>query len=277
MQEREVHLIMNNSYYGLSCNPFDKHSILPKQAFISEDHKEAVAALDFLQETRGIGVLTASPGMGKSFALRCFEKSLNQNLVQMRYICLSTVSVAEFYKQFCECLGLDIRGGKTVMFKAIQEQLISAYRTKRCPFIIAIDEAQYLSAGILKDIKMLMNTEYDSVNFFTLILCGEPYLNNTLEKPIHEALKQRIMVHYNFHGLKPEEIRRYILHKVSLAGGAESIIGADAMTALINSCQGNPRVIDNVMSNALILGEQLEKAVIDAEVIRAAINMQSLT
>ncbi|MCQ2511137.1 MAG: general secretion pathway protein, partial [Lachnospiraceae bacterium] len=64
---------MNNSYYGLSCNPFDKHSILPKQAFISEDHKEAVAALDFLKDTRGIGVLTASPGMGKSFALRCFE------------------------------------------------------------------------------------------------------------------------------------------------------------------------------------------------------------
>lgn len=268
---------MNNSFYGLSCNPFDKHNLLPKNAFISEDHKEAVAALEFLKDLRGVGVLTASPGMGKSFALRCFEKSLNHNLFQMRYICLSTVSVAEFYKQFCECLGLDIRGGKTVMFKAIQEHLITTYRTKRCPFIIAIDEAQYLNAGILKDLKMLMNIEYDSVNFFTLILCGEPYLNNTLEKPIHEALKQRIMVHYNFKGLSPDEIQKYILHKIHLAGGSDVIIGADALTAMVNSCHGNPRIIDNIMSNALVLGEQLDKQVIDADVIRAAINMQSLT
>lgn len=266
-----------NSYYGLSCNPFDKHSILPKQAFESEDHQEAVAALEFLLDVRGIGVLTATPGMGKSFALRCFQKSLNHNLYQMRYICLSTVSVAEFYKQFCECLGLDIRGGKTVMFKAIQEQLLNAYQAKHCPYIIAIDEAQYLNAGILKDLKMLMNKEYDDLNFFTLILCGEPYLNNTLEKPIHEALKQRITVHYNYKGLSPEEVRKYIIHKLTLAGSGECIIGQDALNIMANSCQGNPRIIDNVMSSALLFGEQFDKKVIDAEVIRAAINAQSLT
>jgi len=267
---------MINSYYGLSCNPFDKHSLLTKQAFTSKDHREATSALDFLKDVRGIGVLTAAPGMGKSFALRCFEKSLNHNLVQMRYICLSTVSVAEFYKQFCECLGLDVRGGKTIMFRAIQEQLLSAYRSKHCPFIIAIDEAQYLNSGILKDLKMLMNSEYDSLNFFTLILCGEPYLNNTLEKPVHEALKQRIMVHYNYHGLEPDEIKEYILHKIALAGGSSSIIGNDALTAMVNSCQGNPRMIDNIMTSAFGFGEQMEKPVIDAEVIRAAISMQSL-
>ena len=39
----------------------------------------------------------ARPGMEKSFALRCFAKSLNPNLYHMEYICLSTISVAEFY------------------------------------------------------------------------------------------------------------------------------------------------------------------------------------
>lgn len=37
--------------------------------------------------------------MGKSFALRCFAKGLNPNLYHMEYICLSTVSVMEFYRQ----------------------------------------------------------------------------------------------------------------------------------------------------------------------------------
>jgi hypothetical protein len=32
-----------------------------------------------------------------------------------------------------------------------------------------------------------------------------PHLNNILEKPVHEALRQRIAVHYNFEGLSDGE------------------------------------------------------------------------
>lgn len=49
--------------------------------------------------------------------------------------------------------------------------------------LLAVDEAQYLSTGILNDIKMLMNYGYDSVHCFTLILCGESHLNDILRKP----------------------------------------------------------------------------------------------
>lgn len=267
---------MSKSYYGLSCNPFDKNCLLPKQAFASRDHKEAVASMEYLKTTLGIGVITAGPGMGKSFGMRCFEESLNKNLFQMRSICLTTVSVAEFYKAFCTCLGIDVHGGRAMMFTQIQEILLNAYYTKHCPFIIAIDEAQYLNADILRDLKMLMNARFDSVNFFILILCGEPALNFTLEKPVHESLRQRIMAHYNYQGLSPDEVRAYTLHKLSLAGGSGEIMSESAMASLINSCHGNPRMIDNIMTYALILGEQMEKLSMDAEVIRAAVNSLSL-
>ena len=116
----------------------------------------------------------------------------------MEYICLSTISVADFYKQLCAILGVSDKGGKTGMFRAIQEQIYYLYKEKRQPLLLAIDEAQYLGTGILNDIKMLMNYGYDSVNCFTLILCGESHLNDTLRKPVHEALRQRITVHYNY-------------------------------------------------------------------------------
>lgn len=267
---------MNNTFYGLSCNPFDKQSLKEHNYFESADHKEMISRLEYLKEVRGIGVFTAAPGMGKSYALRCFQHSLNQNLYQMKYICLSTISVAEFYKQFCEQLGLDVKGGKTVMFKAIQDRLYYLYKDKRQPLILAIDEAQYLGAGILKDLKMLMNFSYDSLNCFSLILCGEPLLNRTLEKPIHEALKQRITVHYTFQGLQPHEVSSYINHKLESAGGSRSIMGADALQAITGYCQGNPRIIDNLMTNALTLGAQLKKQVIDSEIILASVNEQTL-
>ena len=170
---------MYNSYYGLTFNPFDKQQLREKDHFISRDFTEMTNRLNYLKDIRGIGVFTARPGMGKSYALRCFAASLNPSLYHMEYLCLSTISVADFYKQLCAILGVSDKGGKTGMFKAIQEQIAYLYKEKRQPLLLAIDEAQYLNTGILNDIKMLMNYGYDSVNCFTLILCGESHLNDT--------------------------------------------------------------------------------------------------
>lgn len=267
---------MFRSYYGLAFNPFDKQMVSEKDRFLSKDISEMLSRLDYLKDTRGIGLFTARPGMGKSFALRCFAKSLNPNLYHMEYICLSTVSVMEFYRQFCSALGIEPRGGKPGMFRAIQEQVFCLYREKKQPLILAVDEAQYLSTGILEDIKMLMNYGCDSLNCFTLILCGEPHLNNTLRKPVHESLKQRITVHYNFSGLSDQEVGQYVLHKIACAGGAASIIEQAALCAVHSHSQGCPRLVDNLMANALTLGAQMEKKVIDTEVILASVNSQNL-
>lgn len=55
-----------------------------------------------------------------------------------------------------------------------------------------------------------MNYGYDSVNCFTLILCGESHLNDTLRKPVHDALRQRSTVHYNYAGLSDDEVFKVI-------------------------------------------------------------------
>ncbi len=64
------------SYYGLSFNPFDKQQVKEKDRFLSNDLQEMINRLDYLKDTRGIGVFTAGPGMGKSIGQRCFTKSL---------------------------------------------------------------------------------------------------------------------------------------------------------------------------------------------------------
>ena len=73
---------MLGSYYGLSFNPFDKQNAREKDRFLSKDISEMTSRLDYLKDTRGIGLFTARPGMGKSFALRCFAKCLNPVTVQ---------------------------------------------------------------------------------------------------------------------------------------------------------------------------------------------------
>lgn len=124
-----------------------------------------------------------------------------------------------------------------------------------------MDEAQYLSTGILEDIKMLMNYGYDSVNCFTLVLCGEPHLNSTLRKPVHEALRQRITV------------RRFRQHHRTGSPVCRTLPfpGHDL------SSPGIPRLVDNLMTDALALGAQMDKKTIDTEVILAAVSSQNLS
>lgn len=93
---------------------------------------------------------------------------------------------------------------------------------------------------------------------------------------MNEALRQRIVVDYNFGGLTPDELNAYVIHKLKFAGESESIIGADALSALNGYCDGNARTVDNVMSIALTLGAQLEHQTIDAEIIIAAVNEVAL-
>jgi type II secretory pathway predicted ATPase ExeA len=56
---------MFKAYYGLTHNPFEKHSLKEKDCFLSNDNREMTNRLDYLKDIRGIGVFTASPGMGK--------------------------------------------------------------------------------------------------------------------------------------------------------------------------------------------------------------------
>jgi type II secretory pathway predicted ATPase ExeA len=267
---------MFQPYYGFSRNPFDKQSLSEKDAFPSKDHKQVSDRLAYLRGIRGIGVFTAPPGLGKTFSLRCFAKALDRNLHEVSYVALSTVSVTEFYRQFCAGLGIDAPHGKPAMFRAIQDRLFHLFKEKKKPFFLILDEAHELSSSILKDLKMIMNHDFDSLNCFTLVLAGEQHLNRTLEKPVHEALRQRIVIHYSFSGLSDAETEQYVLHKFRLAGAAESILGEGTLPAIVGYARGCPRLLDNLMNEALMLGAQLEKPALDTEVIMAAANNLAL-
>jgi type II secretory pathway predicted ATPase ExeA len=265
---------MFKGYYGMSENPFEKSAPV-KQHFLSKDFTEMAGRLRFVSETRGIAVFTAPPGGGKTYTLRCFAEQLNPNLHQLVYICMSTVSVIQFYQQLCSSLGVSRSASKSVMFADIQAQLFSLYKSRK-PFILALDEAHELDPRILKDIRMIMNYNFDSINIFTLILLGGPHLNNTLEKPVHEPLRQRITVHYNFLGLSADETTAYVIHKLEAVGASANIMGEGTFSAIHGHAQGRPRLIDGLMTDILTLGAQLEKTVIDTDTVLAAINNQAL-
>ena len=266
---------MFKQFYGMAMNPFEK-GIKEKDAYISKDLKEMITRLEYLDKVRGIGVFTAPAGSGKTFALRCFSKEVNPNLTKVIYLCLTTVTIREFYRQFCISLGLEPSFRKSDMFKDIKDFMQSMSYDKRIHYILVWDEAQYLSSDILKDLKLLMNFAMDSKDCFSLVLIGQPVLNNILSKQIHESLRQRIVISYNFDGLDEEESKEYIKSRLSLAGASSKIFDDSALLAAFKSSTGSIRRLNLILSKALTIGAQHEKRAIDTEVIMAAANEISL-
>lgn len=257
--------------YHLTRDPFIKE-LASKDAYQTEDFKECTRRLDYLARVRGLALISAAPGYGKTLCVRAFAERQNPSLVKVVYVCMSTLSAMEFYRQLCMSLGLEPQFRKTDMFRELQAHLAHLHTVKKTHCIIVIDEAQYLSAAILRDLKMLMNFDYDSKDHFSLVLCGQPHLNDLLSRQIHEALRQRIVVNYSFSGISESEASAYAKSMVTLAGSSATIFDEAALHAAFNCSNGTIRTFGRILSRSLIIGAEHDAECINAEMVMAASN-----
>lgn len=262
---------MYKQYYGMSCDPFNK-GLSTKNAYMTQDMISMQGRLEHLKRHPGIGLFTAGTGQGKTFALRCFAEKLNPNITKFYYICLSTVTTTEFYRQLCSVLGLETSFNKSSMFRTIQEYLEGMSMQKKVHCIICLDEAQYLKSDILRDLKMLCNFCMDSRDCFSLLLLGQPSLANIMMRQPNEALRQRITVNYQYAGLQESEAAEYIRDRLELAGTTGRIVDENAALAAYRSCGGSIRKLNLIMTKSLMIGAQNDKQNIDTDVILSAVN-----
>jgi len=260
---------MFNRYYNLSFNPFDK-TIPSKYAHNTKDFKALASRMDHITEQGGIGLMCAAPGFGKTFAMRAWAEKLNKNRTHFSYVCLSTISTMEFYRTCCHEMGLDPSHRKVDMFRAIQEHLSYSAAEKGLKTVIVLDEAQYLKADILRDLKLLTNFQMDSRNYLTLILMGQPMLVDVLSRPAHEALRQRIVVNYTFQGLSLQEAPDYCFALIRSAGASPDILDTAAIQSAHGISAGSIRRFNSIISSALTIGAQHEAPSISAEMVQSA-------
>lgn len=167
-------------------------------------------------------------------------------------------------------LGLEPRYRKIDNFKQIQNRIYSLFREQRVTPVLWIDEAQYLHHSILADFKMLMNFEMDSRNYAIMILSGLPSISTTLSLKIHEALVQRIVIHYTFGGISGNEIKEYIESRLSLCGVNKNIFEEVSYEVMSNYCNGSIRKLDNLIHKALMIGCSNNKSGIDKDTMMEA-------
>lgn len=262
------------SRYGLEFNPFLKNS---KEILIdTSEYRETIFRLDYLSKTRGFGLLTGSPGRGKTTIIRNWASSLNPSLYNVVYSSFSTLTANDFYRNLVTELGGQPSFRKPDNFRIIQDEISRLALEKRKTPIIIIDEANYINGAILNDFKILFNFEMDSRDRAAILLTGLPSLNSTLRLGIHEPLRQRIVMNYDLGGLTKEEGRNYVIEKLKGAGCNQMVFEENALEAILNAADGTPRVINKFCNASLLIGDSNKTSIIDVNIVMQAIHDSEL-
>ena len=219
-------------FYNMSRNPFSKG--LPCDlAHQTEDLRQVHARLDHLARAGGIGLITADPGMGKTFAVRTWAERLNPNTNRLVYLCLSTVTNMEFYRELCQGLGIEPCFKKTDMFRDVQACVRSLVEERRQRVTVVVDEAHYLQSSVLRDLQMIANFDMDSRDMLAIVLVGHTVLAQYLSRQPHEALRQRLVASYRMRGLDEAGTADYVRSMLTRAEArrAESYMEEHGLSA----------------------------------------------
>ena len=253
------------SRYNMEYNPFLKNE--NKYVYQSKVYKEVEYRLDSLLKAKGFGILTGSPGLGKTTIIRTYLNNLNTHSYKIIYTSLSNLTLNEFYRHLAECLNIEPHQKRSVNFRNIQAEIQRYSNEKKITPIIVIDEANYMNNNVLNDLKMLFNFDMDSKDKAVIVLVGLNSLNNLMNLVANEPLKQRIIVNYNIDNYDKEETKNYIESKLKASGTSIEIFESNAIESIVNFSNGIPRMIDKYCDKCLLLVNNAKLNVITAEIV----------
>lgn len=188
---------MYKTYYSLARAPFSKE-IGPTDAFPSASHQEVLKGLQYLQTSKGMGLVIGDPGAGRTFALRSFKESLNPAFYHVVYFPLSTGGVMDFYRGLAYGLGEEPKFRKVDLFRQIQQGIERMDRERKMTPVFILDEMHMAKDAFLQDLAILFNFQMDSSNPFILVLAGLPHLKTRLNLNHHRPLAQRMIMRYQY-------------------------------------------------------------------------------
>lgn len=253
-------------FHGLTGPAFGK-SVPAKSLLMYDQLKELSEELDCLLEDGGVGVISGEMGMGKTTSLRHYFENLGDRACQLCYQGDSRHPTA-LLEGILETMGVAPVRLRAGLLRQISQRVDRMYQEQRKKTLLVLDEAHLLEDGLLEDLRLLTNYEMDTREPLVLVLVGHPGLRLRLQRPVHQALWDRVRLSYRLAGLSAEETSAYIDCHLKYAGGKPAIFTPDARQAIFELSQGIPRRINALALLSLKKSTQRKQTNIDGGFVR---------
>jgi len=258
---------MYQAHWKLREKPFE-NTPDPHFIYYSQRHEEALSRMLYaVRERKGAALLTGECGSGKTLLSRVLLQELSSAQYESAIIINPKLPVFELIKEIVNQLGSDKSSllSKADVIHQFNEILYRNENENKHTVVI-IDEAQsILDEDSFEELRLLLNFQLNDKFLLTIFLLGQPELKETINNL--PQLKERISVRYHLVGLSEEDTKKYIQHRLKLAG-SEDIFQDDAHSEIYRFSGGIPRKINNICDMALLVGYGEEKRKINSKIIR---------
>jgi general secretion pathway protein A len=238
---------MYHNHYHLKTQPFCEHAAATS-LWIDDRMKQGLARLAHLVEHATLGLVTGPTGVGKSALLKRFLHELSRQQCESVYCHLTHLKSTGMLKMIVSRLGEVPRRGKERLF----EQIIEHAGRTESKLLLIMDEAHLLDGDALTDLRLLVSSAVDEAPPLKILLVGQETLRATLKQSQHQALLNRIHLHYRVKPFTKEQTGRYIDVQMTQAGGPEDVFDHSVKELIHDFTGGLPRAINHLSTACLL-------------------------
>lgn len=256
---------MYAQHFNLNILPFEN---VPDPLFFYDhgDHARIRKQISgSLQSGRGLIVVTGPIGSGKTTLSQMIKADFPEN-IKLIWMAEPPANSSDLYLFLAQELGLQPSSSeKTFVMRDIRNALLKINTEgKKC--LIIIDESHLMSDDVINGVRLLNNLEEGSIKLIQLLLLGQEELLEMINRPAMEPFKQRIAALETLGKMNVDAVKRYILHRIKVAGGTPDLISDTGWEALSIAFHagGTPRTINSLCDRSLSVAFEREKPAVDA-------------
>lgn len=225
--------------------------------FPRTQHQELISQLEFALLGGSLAVLSGEVGLGKTLICRkLLEDFAGDPNVKTAYL----FNPPQHFGYLLADVIQDLSGVRTRRQSPNYHHLVDLlYRVllveaeQGRQVVLIVDEAHRLSAHLLEGIRLLTNLETGKRKLLSILLVGQPELEETLRSRELRQLDQRIAVRCRLAPLDRDQTAEYVHHRVSRESGIPVIeFNTWAHWWLYHHSRGIPRRINLLASRAML-------------------------
>jgi type II secretory pathway predicted ATPase ExeA len=264
---------MSESFFGLRKRPF---AALPNVDCFVPLNGICQAYDGLLQTTlegRGIGMLTAPAGLGKTLVCQRLARELSNRFSVVFLPSGNFLTRRSLLQAILFELGHSfVRMGDQELRLALSAML-QAIRPTRQGLVLIVDEAHLMATRMLEELRALLNLGEGDEPLVRLIVSGQLGLEETLSRPQCDAFNQRIACQVMLPSLTRDESTSYITRRLAWAGANVSdVFARDALAAICEASDGVPRCLHQLADHCLTLATNRTEKPINLRTVREALD-----
>lgn len=264
---------MYEAFFGLQKRPFA--ATPDPECFVPVGDAQSVLddLVQCVRESRGIGVVSAAAGLGKTLLCRKLARDLEPEYAVVWLPTCSFPSRRALLQAMLYELGHPYARLSESELRLALASAAKAGRPERRGVLILIDEAHRLTERLLEELRGLTNHLDGGHALFHVVLSGQLELDERLAASPLEAFRQRIGCQTTIQPLTSSDSVKYVAQRLAWCGvSLADVLSPEAAQLIAHASDGSPRCLNQLADQSLLLGYVAEQKPVGVDVVHQALD-----